>query len=109
MAVVWQELNLLYHVEEFMSRLARYTVTFQDLGGGILTAPITARSDVDAAAIAVSTCEALRAVAAAAVGPERVDEARAYVALQIFADEREGKVIWTNALFDELRRPSRAD
>lgn len=93
-----------------MSRqiFARYTVTFQDLGGGIETAPITARSDVDAAAMAVSTCEALRAVAVAAVGRERVDAARAYVALQIFADEREGKVIWTNALFDELYRSSGA-
>ena len=81
-----------------MSRqnFARYTVTFEDLAGGISSAPITARNDVDAAAIAVSTCEALRAVAVAAVGRDRVDAHRAYVALQIFADDREGKVIWTN-------------
>lgn len=92
-----------------MSRLKKYTVTYQDLGGELQSAPIWACNDVDAAARAISVCEALRAVAASVVGPERVDEARAYVALQLHADEREGRLIWTNALFDELRRPSGAD
>jgi hypothetical protein len=88
-----------------MSRqnFSRYTVTYRDLGGGILSAPIAARSDVEAVAIAASTCEALRAVAVAGVGRDRVDAARAYVALQIFADEREGKVVWSNPCFS-LRR-----
>lgn len=90
------------------SRLHHYTVTFLDVHGSVCSAPVTARSDVDAAAAAVSTCEALRAVAAHVVGHEAVDAARAYVALQIMADEREGRVIWTNALFDELYRPSGA-
>ena len=89
-----------------ISRLHHYTVTYLDLLGSVCSAPVTARSDVDAAAVAVTVCEALRAIAAHAVGHEAVDKARAYVALQIMADEREGRVIWTNALFDELYRLS---
>ena len=86
----------------------RYTVTFVDVRGNVCSAPITARNDVDAAAVAVSTCEALRAAAGHLYGSPVIDAARAYVALQIMADEREGRVIWTNALFDELFRPSGA-
>lgn len=89
--------------------LHRYTVTYQDERGNVCSAPLKARNDVDAAAVAVSICEALRAIAARSAPPERLDEARAYVALQIFADEREGRVIWTNALLDELLRLARTD
>lgn len=91
-----------------MLKLHTYTVTFFDLRGNVRSAPITARNDVDAAAIAVSTCEALRAAAQSSIATEREIEARAFVALQVFADEREGRVIWTNALFDELYRSSGA-
>lgn len=91
------------------SNLHRYSVSFLDINGQVVVYPIEARNDVDAAAVAVSTCEAYRAIAASMASCEAVDEARAYVALQIFADEREGRVIWTNALFDDLYRPSGAD
>lgn len=91
-----------------MQELHNYSVTYLDPCGTVCVAPIRARNDVDAAAQAVGTCEALRAVALSSTATERESEARAFVALQVFADEREGRVIWTNALFDELYRSSGA-
>lgn len=91
-----------------MPDLKRYSVTYLDQSGSVCVAPILARNDVDAAAQAVGTCEALRAAALSSAATERQSEARAFAALQVFADEREGKVIWTNALFDELYRSSGA-
>lgn len=85
----------------------KFTVTYLDAHGDVREAPITARNDVDAGAVAVSTCEALRAVAEKSARPVVIDRS-AYVPLQIFADEREGRVIWTNALFDVLYRSSGA-
>lgn len=83
----------------------KFTVTYLDAHGNVCEAPITARNDVDAGAVAVSTCEALRAVAGKSARSVVIDW-NAFVPLQIFADEREGRVIWTNALFDDLYRSS---
>lgn len=92
-----------------MTNLKHYSVTYFDVNGRLAVQPLKARSDVDAVAVAVATCNGLRALAEARLGADRVAISRAYVALQVFADEREGKVIWTNALFDDLRRSSGAD
>lgn len=91
-----------------MQNLKNYTVTYFDVYGNVAQQPVRARSDVDAVAVAVATCSGLRALAEARLGQDRVAIAGAYIALQVFADEREGKVIWTNALFDDLRRSSGA-
>lgn len=85
----------------------KFTVTYFDAAGNVCEAPITARNDVDAGAAAVSTCEALRAVAVKSARSAAVGRS-CFVPLQIFADERGGRVIWTNALFDDLYRSSRA-
>ncbi len=91
-----------------MQDLRNYSVTYFDVNGNVAVQPLRARSDVDAVAVAVATCNGLRALAEARLGADRVAISGAYVALQVFADEREGKVIWKNALFDDLRGSSGA-
>lgn len=91
-----------------MSKYHNYTVTYFGIHGELQSAPITARSDVDAAAQAVSICDSLRFLASKSSNAD-LEGIGAFVALQVFADEREGRVIWTNALFDELLRLARTD
>lgn len=85
-----------------MRKLHSYTVYFRDLYGSMQEQRYDAYNDVDAAARGVSLCERNRAEAAVAAGFQLVERLGAFVALEIVANEKNGTVIWTNAILDVL-------
>lgn len=81
-----------------MRKLHKYTVYSRNLHGSLEEKHYQAYNDVDAAARGVSLCERQRAEAAAVMGFPLVERLGAFTALEIVADERNGTVIWTNAI-----------
>lgn len=85
-----------------MRKLHKYTVFYRNLYGSMEELHYKAFNDIDAAARGVSLCERNRAEAAVAAGFALVERLGAFIALEIVADEKDGTVIWTNAILDVL-------